>query len=241
MMIDDWNSFVECAIDYAFIVISDSATIEKWSPGAETILGWTAEEIVGKPFETIFTTPDRVHHAHELELEKAKRTGLAEDSRWHLRNDSTSVYVNGVTRWLPEERVFLKVVRNVTEHPRAERRTESFLEVTSLIASADNPDLALPHILERLGEDLLWDAAALWLRGAHTRLWERDDSGSLETILRETTIEDPPISTCLVTPGIDWSTNLRRGDSRLIRSLRERRGQHDASHPVQLRDLESRE
>lgn len=218
----DWSSFVDDAIDYAFIVISESGIIERWSAGAEFILGWSADEIIGKPFETIFTAPDRRHHIDEDELEAARKNGTTEDSRWHRRVDSTSVYVNGMTRWLPDDRVFIKIVRDVTTHPRAERRTEAFLDATRVIASADDPDSALENILERLGEDLLWDAAALWRRGAVPTVWLREHTKDpMAGMLRAATLDDPPLSTCLTTPGIDWSTSMELDKGRLITELRD--------------------
>lgn len=221
-MTADWSSLVEDATDYAFIVISETGTIEGWSRGAELILGWSADEIAGESFATIFTTPDRLHGAPEYELETARTTGAVEDSRWHLRNDSTSVYVNGMTRWLPDAAVYLKIVRDVTSRPRAERRTEALLDVTSIIASADDPEATLENVLERLGHDLLWDAAALWRRDVEAAVWIRGGTDDhVVQVMRGATLDLPPLSTCLTTPGIDWSTSLELHESYLTEALRE--------------------
>ena len=221
-MKSDWTSVVEQAIDHALIVIAEDATIIEWSKGAEVILGWSESEIAGRQFEAIFTQPDRNHGVPEDELARARKNGVEEDSRWHLRKDSTSVYVNGITRWLPEHRLFLKIFRDVTQHPRAERRTEALLDATGVIAEADEPESALNHILEKLGHDLLWDVAGLWRRKVKTEVWLRDDEVEIPAgLLREATLDQPPLSTCLATPGIDWSSQLGGDNSRLIRSLRD--------------------
>ena len=47
---------VDSAIDYALIALSDSGCITRWNPGAERVLGWTAQEMVGQSIHHIFTS-----------------------------------------------------------------------------------------------------------------------------------------------------------------------------------------
>jgi signal transduction histidine kinase len=45
---------VDSETDYALIALSDSGCITRWNPGAERVLGWTAQEMVGQSIHRIF-------------------------------------------------------------------------------------------------------------------------------------------------------------------------------------------
>lgn len=77
------------ATDYAIFSMDLDRRITSWNAGAERLLGWTEDEIVGRSADIIFTPEDRAGGAPDEESEGAVRDGRAADERWHLRKDGT--------------------------------------------------------------------------------------------------------------------------------------------------------
>ena len=67
-----------------------------WSDGAESVLGYPAQEIVGQPIGRIFTPEDLVAHADQQERDIARHVGEAEDDRWQVRRDGSRLFASGV-------------------------------------------------------------------------------------------------------------------------------------------------
>src|SRR5437879_2906517 len=80
--------------DYAFIVLDPEGRIATWNGGAERLLGYRAEDIVGQPSAFIFRPED--HAAAEHELREAGRTGRAQEEGWRVRKDGSRFWANGV-------------------------------------------------------------------------------------------------------------------------------------------------
>lgn len=123
-----YRLIVENARDYVIVLTDPDETITGWLPGAETILGWTAEEMVGRPVAAIFTPEDRHNGIPEKEAAAAIRNGVSPDVRWHQAKDGRRVFLDGQTIAMHQSdgslRGFLKIGQDVTERKRNdERRT----------------------------------------------------------------------------------------------------------------------
>src|SRR5437899_2752875 len=70
---------IEGVPDYALFLIGASEHVSGWNTGAERLLGYQAEEIIGQPFSQLFTPEDRLNGKPEQELETARTTGRASD------------------------------------------------------------------------------------------------------------------------------------------------------------------
>jgi len=88
---------VENARDYAIFLSDKDDIISEWLPGAAAIFGWRDDEIVGKPGASLFLPEDRELGLPELELETARRQGVANDIGWRLRKDGSRVCIDGRT------------------------------------------------------------------------------------------------------------------------------------------------
>jgi PAS domain S-box-containing protein len=53
------EAIVQSAIDYAIISMDLDGLVTSWNEGACRILGWTAEEMIGRPATSFFTLEDR--------------------------------------------------------------------------------------------------------------------------------------------------------------------------------------
>src|SRR5207247_7968624 len=73
---------IEGVQDYALFLIDPGGHVSGWNAGAERLLGYEAEEIIGQPFSQLFTPEDRLSGKPERELEIARTTGRASDDNW---------------------------------------------------------------------------------------------------------------------------------------------------------------
>ncbi|HEU4472835.1 MAG TPA: PAS domain S-box protein [Flavisolibacter sp.] len=115
---------MESATDYAIITMDTQRRVEKWSKGAEALLGYTEEEMAGQFSDIIFTEEDLAAHAPQKEMEMAKNTGRAADERWHRRKDGSRFFASGVLRPIQNTELtgYVKVLSDVTEQKEAEER-----------------------------------------------------------------------------------------------------------------------
>ena len=127
--------------DYAIFMIDEAGKIVTWNLGAERILGYRGEEIIGQPISVIFTPEDRESSEDTKELETAVSQGQARDDRWHLRKDGSRFWASGVVTALHDPngqlRGLVKVMRDNTERKRTEDALrESEGRFRSLFSSA---------------------------------------------------------------------------------------------------------
>lgn len=172
---DDWSRIVtEAARDYAILTVDSAGRIVRWSPGAEAVFGWTAEEAAGQPTAIFFTAEDRAAGQPAKELETARANGIAPDVRWHLRRDGTRLFLDGATRLLVDEdgteRGFLKIGQDVTARRLAEealRDSEArFRAVADLVP------------------DLLWQTDGTGAASWYNQRWLEYTGQSAEEALR---------------------------------------------------------
>src|SRR5688572_26428147 len=88
---------IENATEYAIFTLHLDGRIASWSPGAERILGYTAEEALNLDFDVLFLEADRAAGAPDAELARAIQEGHAEDTRWHRCKDGQIFWANGMT------------------------------------------------------------------------------------------------------------------------------------------------
>ena len=48
-----YRLLVENVTDYAILMLSPEGRVTTWTEGAERMLGWAEDEIVGRPFSTL--------------------------------------------------------------------------------------------------------------------------------------------------------------------------------------------
>jgi PAS domain S-box-containing protein len=76
--------------------IDADGRIDSWNKGAKTIFGYPAEEMIGRPYEFIFTPDDIERGVPAKEMRLARRKGRAFDERWHVRRDGSQFFASGV-------------------------------------------------------------------------------------------------------------------------------------------------
>lgn len=127
---------VESAHDYAIFSMDATGLVTSWNTGAERLLGWSTEEIMGQTADVIFTSEDRAAGAPQLERSQAAIGGRAEDERWQERKDGSRFWASGLMMRLDEPaRGFVKILRDRTEHHLAENQLRESEERFRLLAT----------------------------------------------------------------------------------------------------------
>ncbi|HKV36775.1 MAG TPA: PAS domain S-box protein [Pyrinomonadaceae bacterium] len=131
---DIYTKAIEDIGDYAIFMTDADGIVTNWNVGAQHILGYTEEEIVGKNAAKLFTREDRSKLVPEKELETAAIAGRAEDERWHLRRDGSRFWASGVVTPVRDQSGkligFSKVMRDMTERNKLTEERDRFFELS---------------------------------------------------------------------------------------------------------------
>jgi PAS domain S-box-containing protein len=112
---------LESATGYAIFTIDASGFVTSWNAGAERLVGFCEEEIIGRDGRIIFTPEDRAKGEAEKEIRTALATGRAENERWHIRKDGTRFWGSGLVMRLKHGAPgLLKIMRDETERRRGD-------------------------------------------------------------------------------------------------------------------------
>ncbi|HEV2177381.1 MAG TPA: PAS domain S-box protein [Terriglobia bacterium] len=134
------RSILESVQDYAIFTLDPQGRVSSWTPAAERIKGYRADEILGQHFSRFYLPEDIERGKPEHELKMAAQLGRFEDEGWRLRKDGARFWANVVITALRDSsgvlRGFSKVTRDFTERKQGEEAL--LLQVTNtLIASVD--------------------------------------------------------------------------------------------------------
>ncbi|WP_062210669.1 PAS domain S-box protein [Aureimonas sp. AU12] len=137
------RQIVDSAIDFAIITFDLDGLVTSWNIGAERILGWTEEEMRGKPARLFFIPEDADEGVPEREMRTARQAGRGADERWHQRKDESRFFASGeimLLRDADERHVgYLKILRDRTKQRLdAERQRADAEFMRSVLAASDD-------------------------------------------------------------------------------------------------------
>lgn len=122
---DFFRQVLESLEDYAVITTDTNGDINSWNAGAEKVLGYKENEIIGVSARVFFTPEDVAAGVPEMELGTSLKDGRAIDERYHMRKDGTRFWGSGLVFPLYDEqhkhRGFTKIMRNLREQQEAEQ------------------------------------------------------------------------------------------------------------------------
>ena len=177
-------SVLDAATGTAVIATDLEGVITVFNSGAEQMLGYTGDELIGRrtlavlhdPFEIAAATTGR---EREVEwLARAARSGGAGSRDWtYVRRDGTrllaSVTLTTTHGANGEAEGFLAVAVDVTTGRRDERLLRGHAEVAEALASEQDPDVALQRAFAALAHAGDWQVAHLWSAGEDGTLGHR--------------------------------------------------------------------
>jgi two-component system, cell cycle sensor histidine kinase and response regulator CckA len=126
-----YRFLVENTTDYAIFTMDLDGRVETWNAGAERLLGYTSEEMIGHPASEVFSAGEAAG-TFANEMREAKATGRADDEGWLQRKDGSRLWASGLLLLVRDEvgapMGLAKIVRDATER----RGIEVALEASEL-------------------------------------------------------------------------------------------------------------
>jgi PAS domain S-box-containing protein len=111
--------FLDSVSDHAIFVLNSSGHVASWSSTAQQIIGYTAEEIVGKHYSILHRPDERRAGVPNRALELATQKGKHEVEGWRIRKNGTPFFVTGVLTAIRDDNDnvagFASVIRDATE------------------------------------------------------------------------------------------------------------------------------
>ena len=124
--------------DYAIMMLDAEGRLTSWNTGAQRILGYTPDEIIGQSFERFYSKEDVAAGRPAAELRDAVLHRRAEDRGWRVRKDGTRFWADVVVTALLDEdgqlRGFAKVTRDLSDRKRMETLEEQGRHLTEFLA-----------------------------------------------------------------------------------------------------------
>ncbi len=117
-----FRSVVEAAND-AIISSDSSGNIISWNRRAQTIFGYSEEEVIGKPLTILMS--EQYEDAHSMGLGRIRSTGGNSGKTFEsygLRKDGTEIPIEiSIAGWKTEDEIFFTgIIRDITEKKRLE-------------------------------------------------------------------------------------------------------------------------
>lgn len=131
--------------DHAIYMVDPAGTILSWSLGAESVKGWKADDIIGKPFATFFNEDEIAASRPRLDLEAALANGSHRSEGWRMRGDGASIWTEVTTSPVHgadgELLGFVNVVHDLSESHRLQLEMTSFNETLEARIARRTADL----------------------------------------------------------------------------------------------------
>ncbi|RNM14018.1 ATP-binding protein [Nocardioides pocheonensis] len=133
--LDFFEILVSQVAEYAILRLDVDGTIASWNVGAERVLGYRAEDAIGRHFSLLHPEEDLRDGTLDRLLDRARGTGRAQHQGWGVRSDGTrfwgEVSVNALRDHHGALIGYAKLTRDLTESKRLELARESFFAALS--------------------------------------------------------------------------------------------------------------
>jgi PAS domain S-box-containing protein len=128
---DQLRMLVDGTSEYAIFMLDTSGRVVTWNSGAERLMGYSANEIVGQHFSRFY--PEDVDRRWpERDLELARAEGRFEDEAIRVRKDGSQYWSSVVITALYDESGrltgFSKITRDMSEKKQAQENERRLLE-----------------------------------------------------------------------------------------------------------------
>jgi PAS domain S-box-containing protein len=123
---------LDAITDYEIIKLDTDGTVASWSPGAQALKGYTAQEAIGQPVSIFYTDDDQAAGLARQELETAANSGRFELEGWRVRKGGerfwASVILSPIRAQDGKLTGFVKVTRDISKRRSADEMFRGLLE-----------------------------------------------------------------------------------------------------------------
>jgi two-component system CheB/CheR fusion protein len=172
---------IENARDFAMLLMDAKGRIIAWNVGAERLLGWSADEAIGRSAAMIYPT-ETGSTQFQREMDRAAEFGRAADETWYVRKAGSRFWGSGVLTAVRnaegELTGFAKVLRDDTARKQAENDRVKLLETERMAREvAENATKLKDHFLATLSHELRTPLSAVlvWAKMLRQNLCEPEE------------------------------------------------------------------
>ncbi len=126
-----YSQIIDSLQDYSIFTMDNQFIINSWSYGSTKIFGYETDEVIGQPFDLIFTEDDLKNGIPKKEIDTALKEGRATDNRWHIAKDKSLFYAYGLVFPLigsdGEMLGYIKILRDLTERKQSEDAIKKYV------------------------------------------------------------------------------------------------------------------
>ncbi len=117
---------VDGVTDYAIFMLDTTGHVANWNTGAQRIMGYRPDEIIGRHFSLFYTGEAQRDGVPDQALAMAAKTGKYETEALHIRKDGTRFWAGVVIDAVFDDAGnlvgFAKITQDITERRDAEER-----------------------------------------------------------------------------------------------------------------------
>jgi PAS domain S-box-containing protein len=122
--LERYRFIVGSVADHVIFTLDAEGRIDSWSFGARNVLGYTAEEALGREYSMVFTPAEIEVDEPRREMEEAARTGHCTTESWRMRRNGSLFWASGALTAVRDEAGkltgYIRVARDMTEQKRLE-------------------------------------------------------------------------------------------------------------------------
>ena len=126
-----YSQIIDSLQDYSIFTLDKDFNINSWSSGSSKIFGYETDDVIGEPFDIIFTDEDLKSGIPKKEIETALKEGRATDNRWHITKDKKLFYAYGLVFPLigleGEMLGYVKILRDLTDRKQSEDAIKKYV------------------------------------------------------------------------------------------------------------------
>jgi PAS domain S-box-containing protein len=118
---------IEGVVDHAVFLLDRSGRVASWNSTAQQIIGYTADEIIGKHFGVFYRPDERRSGEPSRVLELAVKNGKQAVEGWRIKKNGTLFFVTGTIRAIHDDDGNLIGLANVLRDATERRNTQEKL------------------------------------------------------------------------------------------------------------------
>jgi len=129
--------FMEGVTDYAIFLLDSSGRVASWNSGAQNIIGYKADEVIGKHFGIFYRPDERRAGEPKRALASAIQNGKHEVEGWRIRKNGTPFFMTGALTAIRDDDGGLIGLANIIRDATERRDTqEKLVEAREQLATA---------------------------------------------------------------------------------------------------------